>query len=178
MFTKGVFSSINNSELRRTVHLDEYDKEPETQVGWIKTKVNNFSCCDDDDFGPDPENGSLQHSDLLRKFYLTIAKSGLLCAYKQASTIFDPSDLSKSAVNSPEVPEKGANNQDKPVIIVGAGMSGLVAAYELKKAGYSVEILEMSQRYGGRVKTLSQKDGFDRGLHTDGKQKSKIYIIQ
>ena len=55
------------------------------------------------------------------------------------------------------------------VIIVGAGMSGLVAAYELSKAGYNVKILEMSQRFGGRVKTLDQKDGFDRGLHTDGK---------
>lgn len=48
-------------------------------------------------------------------------------------------------------------------------MSGLVAAYELSKAGYNVQILEMSQRFGGRVKTLDQKDGFDRGLHTDGK---------
>ena len=56
----------------------------------------------------------------------------------------------------------------EPIIIVGAGMSGLVAAYELSKAGYNVQILEMSQRFGGRVKTLDQKDGFDRGLHTDG----------
>ena len=177
MFTASVLSSINNPELRRTLHLEEDDKEPETQVAWIKT---NFPCCDDDDreFGPDPENGSLQQSDLLRKFYLTIAKSGLLCTYKQAGTILDPSDLPKPAVNCPEVPEKRSNNQDKHVIIVGAGMSGLVAAYELKKAGYSVDILEMSQRYGGRVKTLSQKDGYDRGLHTDGKQKNKIYIIQ
>ena len=56
----------------------------------------------------------------------------------------------------------------EPIIIVGAGMSGLVAAYELTKAGYNVQILEMSQRFGGRVKTLDIKDGFDRGLHTDG----------
>ena len=59
--------------------------------------------------------------------------------------------------------------------MVGAGMSGLVAAYELKKAGYNVKILEMSQRYGGRVKTLNEKDGFDRGLHTDGKTHHAVY---
>lgn len=63
------------------------------------------------------------------------------------------------------------------VIIVGAGMSGLVAAYELKRAGYNVQILEMSQRYGGRVKTLDQKDGYDRGLHTDGKLHKAFYQI-
>ncbi len=46
----------------------------------------------------------------------------------------------------------------------------MAAAYELEKAGYKdVRILEMSQRFGGRVKTLDMKDGFDRGLHTDGK---------
>ncbi len=45
----------------------------------------------------------------------------------------------------------------------------MAAAYELEKAGYKdVKILEMSQRYGGRVKTLDMKDGFDRGLYTDG----------
>ena len=45
----------------------------------------------------------------------------------------------------------------------------------LVKEGYTVTILEMSQRYGGRVKTLNQKDGFDRGLHTDGTYDSYIH---
>ena len=62
-------------------------------------------------------------------------------------------------------------HEGQRVIIVGAGMSGLVAAYELAKEKYSVEILEMSQRFGGRVKTFTQKDGYDRGLHSDGELK-------
>ena len=55
------------------------------------------------------------------------------------------------------------------MIIVGAGMAGLVAGFELKRAGYEVKILEMSERFGGRVKTLGQKEGFDKGLFADGK---------
>ena len=35
--------------------------------------------------------------------------------------------------------------------ILGAGMAGLAAAYELKKRGHQVEILEGSERVGGRV---------------------------
>lgn len=41
---------------------------------------------------------------------------------------------------------------NKPIII-GAGISGLVAAIELEKAGYAPTILEASNTVGGRVKT-------------------------
>ena len=40
------------------------------------------------------------------------------------------------------------------VVILGAGISGLVAAHELKKAGYTVTVLEARQRPGGRVWTV------------------------
>ncbi|MDJ0727954.1 MAG: NAD(P)/FAD-dependent oxidoreductase [Prochloraceae cyanobacterium] len=43
--------------------------------------------------------------------------------------------------------------------ILGAGMAGLAAAYELKKLGYEVEILEGSDRVGGRVWTKRFEDG-------------------
>ena len=41
----------------------------------------------------------------------------------------------------------------KNPIIIGAGISGLVAAIELEKAGYSPTILEATDLVGGRVKS-------------------------
>lgn len=43
---------------------------------------------------------------------------------------------------------------EKSVYIIGAGISGLVAAIELEKAGYFPVILEASDGIGGRVKTV------------------------
>jgi len=40
------------------------------------------------------------------------------------------------------------NNQ---VIVIGAGIAGLVAAYELQKAGLSVTVIESSNKSGGRM---------------------------
>ena len=48
----------------------------------------------------------------------------------------------------------GAASNTKKVIIVGAGMSGLVAGYELVRAGHDVSILEARDRIGGRVLTI------------------------
>lgn len=51
------------------------------------------------------------------------------------------------------------------VLIVGAGVSGLVAAVELKRRGFEVQVLEASDDVGGRVRT-DEVDGFllDRGF--------------
>ncbi|HFD33345.1 MAG TPA: FAD-dependent oxidoreductase, partial [Gammaproteobacteria bacterium] len=40
------------------------------------------------------------------------------------------------------------NNQ---IIVIGAGIAGLVAAYELQKAGLSVIVIESSNKSGGRM---------------------------
>src|SRR5262245_6697138 len=63
------------------------------------------------------------------------------------------------------------------VVILGAGLAGLTAALELKRAGYRVQVLESESRAGGRCWTLrggdrfSDMDGasqtceFDQGLY-------------
>jgi monoamine oxidase len=52
----------------------------------------------------------------------------------------------------------------KRVIIIGAGMAGLVAGYELTRAGHDVLILEAQNRVGGRVYTLRT---FAPGLYAE-----------
>lgn len=53
----------------------------------------------------------------------------------------------------------------KKVLIVGAGLAGLSAAYELSQAGHHVTVLEAQARPGGRVCTL--REGFSDGLYAE-----------
>jgi monoamine oxidase len=46
------------------------------------------------------------------------------------------------------------------VLVLGAGLAGMTAALELRKAGYSVQILEFNGRAGGRNWTLRGGDSF------------------
>lgn len=51
-----------------------------------------------------------------------------------------------------------STGQGKRVVIIGAGIAGLVAAYELHRAGFDCVILEASDRIGGRILTLRSGD--------------------
>lgn len=84
--------------------------------------------------------------------------------FAQGSSYAGPVDLSGAP--------KGAS-----VLILGAGVAGMTAAYELRKAGYKVQVLEYGARPGGRCWTLRGGDTytelggarqhceFDKGLY-------------
>ncbi|MBD0302841.1 MAG: FAD-dependent oxidoreductase, partial [Tolypothrix sp. T3-bin4] len=42
-------------------------------------------------------------------------------------------------------------NQQKSVVVVGAGLAGLACAYELSQRGFAVTLLERSPQLGGKV---------------------------
>ena len=44
------------------------------------------------------------------------------------------------------------------VLVLGAGIAGLVAAYDLRNAGYRVQVLEYNARAGGRNWSLRGGD--------------------
>jgi monoamine oxidase len=54
---------------------------------------------------------------------------------------------------------KGAP-KDASVLILGAGIAGMTAAYELRNAGYHVQVLEYNDRAGGRNWTLRGGDEY------------------
>jgi monoamine oxidase len=53
----------------------------------------------------------------------------------------------------------------KKIVIIGAGMAGLSAGYELSQLGHDVTILEARMRPGGRVHTL--REPFSDGLYAE-----------
>ncbi len=54
----------------------------------------------------------------------------------------------------------GTAPKNASVLVLGAGLAGLVSAYELRRAGYRVEVLEFNSRAGGRNWTLKGGDRF------------------
>ena len=61
----------------------------------------------------------------------------------------------------------GFSAEPARVVIVGGGLSGLVAAYELQKQGVTATILEAENRWGGRVVTMHYGEGLkaEYGMH-------------
>ncbi len=58
-----------------------------------------------------------------------------------------------------------AGRPKKRVVVLGAGLAGLTAAWELDQAGHEVVVVEAQRRPGGRVLTL--REGFSPGLSAE-----------
>ena len=100
----------------------------------------------------DADSNSVSRRDLLR---LIGASAGGAAMYHAMSTLgfADPSPY-KGPVDLQGVPS-GAS-----ILILGAGLAGMSAAYELRNAGYKVQVLEYNARAGGRNWTLRGGDSY------------------
>src|SRR3981189_1278085 len=96
------------------------------------------------------EPGSVSRRDLLS---LIGAVSGSAAMYHATTSLgFASGSGYKGPINLEGDP-KGVS-----VLILGAGLAGMTAALELRKAGYSVQVLEFNSRAGRRNWTLRGAD--------------------
>jgi monoamine oxidase len=112
---------------------------------------------------------SITRRDLLRMIGLS---AGGAVMYQAMSSIGLAAESPYKGAPKLEGAPRGAS-----VLILGAGLAGMVAAYELRKAGYKVSVLEYNARPGGRNWSLrggdtytelggrTQHCRFDRGLY-------------
>jgi monoamine oxidase len=76
-----------------------------------------------------------------------------------AALALAPPFFARSGERAPPV------GRSQKVIVVGAGIAGLIAALELMNAGHDVTVLEARMRPGGRVHTL--RDEFSDNLYAE-----------
>ena len=79
-----------------------------------------------------------------------------------AAAAFSVPSLAIQLTSQDRLERKGAA---KRVIVMGAGLAGLSAAYELTQAGHDVTLFEARTRPGGRVYTL--REPFSDGMYAE-----------
>ncbi|MGD1895686.1 MAG: FAD-dependent oxidoreductase [Phormidesmis sp.] len=108
-----------------------------------------------------------------RRFLKLVGRAGGTAA---VLTTMKEMGLLASAGAAPKVELQAQSGNGTRVAILGAGIAGLTAAYELNKAGYSCQILEARDYPGGRCQTIrggdvvteldsEQSCSFDEGLY-------------
>lgn len=107
---------------------------------------------------------SFENNRLTRRSVLKMigATAGSVALYNSMISIGLANESNFTGTPTLEGAPKGAT-----VLILGAGLAGLVAAYELKNAGYNVKIIEYNDRIGGRAWSIRGGDSYtELGGHT------------
>ncbi len=92
--------------------------------------------------------GSVSRRDLIWNFSRVAGVSGAYAAMEALGLVAEAGPYSGPPISAPM---SGAGRR---VVVLGAGIAGLVSAYQLKQAGFAVTVLEVRDRPGGRVWTV------------------------
>lgn len=98
------------------------------------------------------------------KFVVDIAKFGLLTGIVGSSILSCKNE--KGSENKTVSSAADSQGKNLKVAIIGAGIAGLNAAYQLKKAGIDAKVYEGSHRLGGRILT-HYNDALQMGIHPE-----------
>jgi monoamine oxidase len=93
---------------------------------------------------------------------LTVGAVGLGVKLIQPQQIAQASDIRRSDGRSDGLSGSGRSGSGlsrQNLLVVGAGIAGLTAAYRLRQAGVGVDVIEASHRVGGRLVSLAQLAG-------------------
>jgi monoamine oxidase len=91
-----------------------------------------------------------------RKFLHLVGMAGGSAAVYESMVVLGLLRTPGAWAGPPKLPSGSGNG--KSVVVLGAGVGGLTAAYELQKAGYTVTVLEAQGRTGGRSLTVRAGD--------------------
>lgn len=86
-----------------------------------------------------------------RRFLEQVGLAGGSVALYETMTALGLVNLPEAWAGPPELPQ--GSGTGKSVVILGAGIAGLTAAYELTRANYNCQIIELTERAGGRNHT-------------------------
>jgi monoamine oxidase len=84
-----------------------------------------------------------------RRFLERVGLAGGSAAMYETMTALGLINLPEAWAGPPEIPQAAG----KSVVILGAGIGGMTAAYELTRAKYDCQIIELTERAGGRNHT-------------------------
>ena len=86
-----------------------------------------------------------------RRFLEQVGLAGGSAALYETMTALGLINLPEAWAGPPNLPQ--GSGKGKTVVILGAGIAGLTAAYELTRANYECQIIELTERAGGRNHT-------------------------
>jgi monoamine oxidase len=93
-----------------------------------------------------------------RRFLERVGMAGGSVALYETMTALGLINVPTAWAGPPRLPP--GSGEGKTVVILGAGIGGMTAAYELVRAGYRCQILEGTERAGGRNHTARRGDVF------------------
>ena len=95
-----------------------------------------------------------------RDVLMRVGATGGSAAMLAAMNMLGLSPATPASAAEFALPAQSGNG--KSVVVLGAGIAGLVAAYELRQAGYKVTVLEARGRVGGRAWTIRGGDAINQ----------------